>query len=119
MSFVRNYIIVLVVGLAQIGCTTLVVGGAAGAGGYTAGQEQHNTGNTGNTGNDAMITSTINKKYVNDKLINAADIHVSTHQGVVTLNGTVTSQATASWAVTLARSTKYVTRVVSRIGVKP
>ena len=116
MGIARIYVIALVIGLTQAGCASLVVGGAAETGGNTAGQDQRNTGKTTN---DAMITSTINTKYVNDKLISAFDIHINTYQGVVTLSGTVTSQAAASRAVALARSTKHVRQVVSRIGVTP
>jgi hyperosmotically inducible protein len=116
MGIARIYVIALVFGLTQAGCTALVIGGAAGGGGYYATQHQRNVGNTSN---DSSITSTINAKYVNDDLVSAFDINVSTYQGVVTLSGTVKSQAAASRAVELARGTSHVRQVVSRIGVTP
>ncbi|UCC55078.1 MAG: BON domain-containing protein [Gammaproteobacteria bacterium] len=112
----RIYVITLIIGLTQTGCASLVIGGAAGAGGYYAGQQQHDAGKTGS---DASITSAIKAKYRNDALLRVYTIGIDTQQGVVTLSGTVKSQAAASRAVELARGTGNVRQVVSRIGVTP
>ena len=116
MGIARTYFITLIIGLTQAGCASLVIGGAAGAGGYYAGQQQRDAGKSTA---DASICSAIQAKYRNDALLSAHHIGVDTQQGVVTLSGTVTSQAAASRAVELARSTTHVRQVISRIGVTP
>lgn len=98
------------------GCAALVVGGAAAGGGYYAVKDKRSSAEKSG---DAAITSAINRKYVNDALVSAFDINIATYRGVVTLNGTVRTQAAASRAVELARSTGNVKRVVSHIGVQP
>lgn len=116
MPFIRTGLIILVIAVTQGSCAALVVGGAAGAGGYYVGQDKRNIGEITS---DATITSAINVKYVNDGLVSAFDINIDTYQGVVTLSGTVKTQAVASHAVVLARSTKNVKRVISHIAVRP
>jgi len=112
MGIARTVALALMLAGTLNGCAALVVGGAAAGGGYYAGKDRRNTA-------DAAITSAINTKYVNDGLVSAFDINVNTNQGVVTLNGSVKTQAAASRAVELARSTRNVKRVVSHIAVQP
>lgn len=116
MDIARTVAVVLLVAGTLHGCATLVVGGAAAGGGYYAVTDKRST--TEKTG-DAAITSAINRKYVNDDLVSAFDINVTTYRGVVTLDGMVKTQAAASRAVALARSTGNVKRVVSHLGVQP
>ena len=52
-------------------------------------------------------------------MVDALAIRVTSYQGVVTLQGSVRSQAAAARAVELARSTPNVRQVVSRLTVKP
>ena len=68
---------------------------------------------------DAAITSSINTRFVHDREVDALAIRVTTWRGVVTLQGSVRSQAAAARAVELARSTPNVRRVVSRLTVTP
>lgn len=114
MSKLRNVLILLITGVLFAGCASLIVGGAP-SGGYASAPQ----GATGDTAHDAAITTAVNSRYVNDKLVDALAIHVTTYQGVVTLQGSVRSQAVAARAVDLARSTPHVRRVVSRLTITP
>lgn len=106
--------IVLIVTAMVAGCASLVVSGAP-AGGHGAAA---NPGG-GQTSHDAAITSAITSTYLNDPLVDALAIRVTTYQGVVTLQGSVKSQAAAARAVELARATPHVRRVISRLTVTP
>ncbi len=99
--------------LCTTGCASLVVGGA-GAGGYYAGKDERSVGRITE---DAQITSSINAKYVRDSQISAMDINVDTYNGVVTLHGHVNSVDAEARALSLARSTKGVKQVISRLSV--
>jgi hyperosmotically inducible periplasmic protein len=108
-------LVLLMMGTMLAGCASLVVGGAP-TGGHDA---TTNHAGAGDTSHDAVITSSINSRYVNDRLVDALAIRVTTYQGVVTLQGTVRSQLVVARAVELARSTPNVRRVVSRLTVTP
>ena len=108
-------ILLLMLGCHLAGCAALIAGGAP-AGGHNTSASR--TG-AGETSHDAAITATINSKYVNDHLVEALAVRVTTYQGVVTLQGSVKSQAAAARAVELARATPHVRRVVSRLTVVP
>ena len=95
------------------GCGALVVGGAAG-GGYSVAQDERTPAQISR---DASITSGINAKYVKDDLINAMTVKVETYNGVVTLHGAQPSVRVVERAVSLARDTKGVTLVISRLTV--
>ncbi len=97
------------------GCTPLLVGGAA-AGGYYVGKDERSAGRIAD---DAGITASINAKYAKDPDVSAIDINVDTRSGVVTLYGSVSSRRAANRAVELARSTKGVRKVISKITVVP
>ncbi|MDH3526369.1 MAG: BON domain-containing protein [Gammaproteobacteria bacterium] len=103
-------VIVLLLAVLVQGCGSLIVGGGSPGGGSYSGSQ---------TRADAAITSRINTRFVNDSLVRALDIRVSTNQGVVTLSGEVDSTAVAARAVELARTTSGVKRVVSRLSVNP
>lgn len=68
---------------------------------------------------DAGITTAVKSKMAADNTVKASEINVDTHNRVVTLNGTVGSQAERERAVTIARDTKGVTNVVDDIVVGP
>lgn len=108
-------VLVLVLTMASLlsGCGALVVGGAA-AGGYYVGKDERTLGEITD---DASITSSINAKYVKDKQVSALDINVDTRRGVVTLYGSVDSQAVASRAIEIARATRGVKQVISKLTV--
>ncbi len=97
------------------GCAAAVVGGAAGGGYYASRSDRPGNTNTA----DATITSTINTRYVQDKLVNALDVRVATRHGTVTLQGSVPSQVAAQRAVEIAGSVAGVTHVVNRLTVVP
>lgn len=112
----RTFLSCLLLVLATVvtsGCGALVVGGAAGGGYYVAQDER----DAEQISRDAAVTARINSRYVRDGLVSAMDVNVDTHNGVVTLRGTVPSDQAAHRAVELARTTKGVTRVVSRLTV--
>jgi len=115
MNQVRCGVFLIVVLYCLNGCGALVVGGAA-AGGYYVGKDERSVGQIAD---DATITSAINTKYVRDNQVSALDINVDTYRGVVTLHGSVSSKSAAARAVELARSTRGVRKVVSRLSVVP
>jgi|GEM_PF-1283625 len=106
-------LVMLLLGVLLAGCTALVVGGAPAGGHDTAARSG------AETSRDAAITSSINSRFVHDSEVDALAIRVTTRQGVVTLQGSVRSQAAAARAVQLARSTPNVRQVVSRLTVRP
>jgi osmotically-inducible protein OsmY len=108
-------LMLLFAGALLAGCGALIVGGVPAGGHDTAAQRSTSI----ETSHDAAITSSINSRYVKDHLVDALAIRVTTYQGVVTLQGSVRTQAAATRAVDLARSTPNVRRVVSRLTVTP
>ena len=68
---------------------------------------------------DAGITSAVKTKMAADDTVKASEINVDTHNHVVTLNGTVGSQAAKERAVTIARNTNGVNSVVDDLRVGP
>ena len=68
---------------------------------------------------DAGITTAVKTKMAADDTVKASEINVDTHNHVVTLNGTVASQAEKERAVLIARDTKGVSSVVDDITVGP
>ena len=70
---------------------------------------------------DAGITTAVKAKMAADSTVKASEINVDTHNRVVTLNGTVGSEAEKDRAVLIARDTSGVTSVVDDIvvGSKP
>ena len=68
---------------------------------------------------DAGVTTAVKMKMATDDTVKASEINVDTHNHVVTLNGTVGSQAEKERAVMIARNTKGVTNVVDDLTVGP
>ena len=68
---------------------------------------------------DAGITTAVKTKMASDDTVKASEINVDTHNHVVTLNGTVGSQAQKERAVMIARNTKGVSNVVDDLTVGP
>ena len=113
MNKLNVVVLVLMSTLWLSGCGALLVGGAA-TGGYYVGKDDRSLGRITD---DATITSSINAKYVRDDLVKALDINVDTYNGVVTLYGNVKSGAAAARAVHLAKTTRGVAQVISRLTV--
>jgi hyperosmotically inducible protein len=72
---------------------------------------------TGAAVTDAALTTAVKTKFLADSQVKGLSIDVDTSNGVVTLNGHVSSQAEASRAVTIARNTDGVKRVVNNLKV--
>jgi hyperosmotically inducible periplasmic protein len=68
---------------------------------------------------DAGITSAIKSKMAVDDTVKASEVNVDTQGHVVTLNGTVGSQAEKDRALMIARNTKGVSSVVDDLRVGP
>lgn len=68
---------------------------------------------------DAGITTAVKSKMAGDTTVKASEINVDTHDHVVTLNGTVGSQAEKERAMMIARNTKGVSSVIDDLRVGP
>ena len=68
---------------------------------------------------DAGVTTAVKTKMATDDTVKASEINVDTHNHVVTLNGTVGSQAEKERALMIARNTKGVTNVIDDLTVGP
>jgi hyperosmotically inducible protein len=67
---------------------------------------------------DGSITAAIKMKLANDETVSASKIDVDTKDGLVTLNGTVSSQTEADRALSLARTVDGVKDVRSNLIVE-
>jgi osmotically-inducible protein OsmY len=68
---------------------------------------------------DAEITAAVKTKLLADTKVSGLAINVDTSDHVVTLTGTVHSPAEKAEALRLARTTKGVKKVVSKLTVEP
>jgi hyperosmotically inducible periplasmic protein len=68
---------------------------------------------------DAYILTRVKSKFVDEDLLNGSDINVDADNQVVTLKGTVTSEAGRARAVALAKEAEGVKRVVDRLTIAP
>ena len=66
---------------------------------------------------DAAVTSAVKTRFLADAAVSALRIDVDTKDSVVTLNGTVSTKAEAERAVSVARDTTGVSRVVDNLRV--
>ena len=73
---------------------------------------------TGEAINDAWILTKVNWFFMGEDLLKGSDINVDAKDHVVTLKGTVKSQAAKARAVQLARETDGVQRVVDTLTIK-
>jgi len=72
---------------------------------------------TGDAVSDAAITSEVKTKFLAEPGVSGLAIDVDTNNGVVTLSGNVKSKAEAAKAMMIARNSKGVKRVVSKLKV--
>ena len=72
----------------------------------------------GETVEDVIITAAVKMKFANDETVKARNIDVDTSNGIVTLNGTVSSQAEADRAIELAQTVDGVKNVRSNLIVQ-
>ncbi|HET7570263.1 MAG TPA: BON domain-containing protein [Gammaproteobacteria bacterium] len=103
---------------------------AAGNDNQTAGQQAQNTGqqmqnqannaaNSAKVGaSDTAITAAVKSKLLANSSTSGMDIHVETNHGVVTLSGTVRSDAEKTLAERIARNTDGVTDVTNNLKVQ-
>jgi hyperosmotically inducible periplasmic protein len=77
------------------------------------------TGKTlGENIDDAGITSQVKAKLAGEKISTVTRIDVDTNQGIVALNGTVTSEEMRARAAEVARGVKGVRQVVNNLQVR-
>jgi osmotically-inducible protein OsmY len=67
---------------------------------------------------DAEITAAVKTKLLGDKAVSGRKIDVDTEKGVVTLTGTVGSQAEKAEALRLAKTTAGVQNVVDKLTIQ-
>ena len=115
MKAVFRVLLVLLGVLLAVGCTPVLVAGA-GAAGYYVGKDSRSAGRIAD---DAAITASVKTRLAKDDLTSLIDIDVDTYNGVVTLYGKVPNQRALDRAVALARNTRGVRRVVSKLAVAP
>jgi osmotically-inducible protein OsmY len=72
---------------------------------------------TGEAITDGWITTKVRATFVGETLLKGSDISVDTDDHVVTLSGTVGSDAAKARAATIAGDTEGVTRVVNQLVV--
>jgi hyperosmotically inducible periplasmic protein len=70
-----------------------------------------------NATSDAMVTAAVKSKFLADTSVSGLRIDVDTADGVVTLTGTVPSKAEIDRAITVAKGTDGVKRVVNKLKV--
>ena len=73
---------------------------------------------TGEKITDGWITTKVNAKFADDKLLKDSHITVETKERVVTLKGTVASKDAKQRAAMIAGGTEGVLRVVDEVVVK-
>jgi len=73
---------------------------------------------TGEAITDGWITTRIHGRFVDETLLKGSDIDVDTQDHVVTLKGTVTSDAAKGRATAVARNTEGVDQVINQLVVR-
>jgi len=74
---------------------------------------------TGEVITDAWITSRVKSSFIGEDLLKGSDINVDTRDHVVTLKGTVTTEAGRARAITEAKEVEGVHRVVDHLTIAP
>ena len=74
---------------------------------------------TGNAISDSWITLKIHSQFIPEDALSDSDIDVDTKSGVVTLNGTVASEAGRTKAIAIAKATDGVNAVTDNLKVTP
>lgn len=68
---------------------------------------------------DSAITTSIKSRYLADITIKGLQIHVTTINGIVTLNGQMPNDDMREKAISIARNTDGVKEVISKLEIKP
>jgi hyperosmotically inducible protein len=90
----------------------------AAAGGCASDSNSRGVEDTGAIASDSWITTKVKSDLAVEKDVSATAIHVDTYEGVVTLSGTVDTQAESQKAEQVAREIKGVKSVVNNLQVK-
>lgn len=114
MKIVQTGVLLLVSCFFLTGCAAVAVGGA-GAGGYTVAKDKRTFQEMTA---DAKVTSSINREYLKDDLVDTMSIDVDTYRGVVTLHGMVDNQEEARRAIDIALDAMNVTEVISNLVIR-
>ncbi|HEX4566998.1 MAG TPA: BON domain-containing protein [Vicinamibacterales bacterium] len=93
-------------------------GAVKGTSGTVAKDTENAAKDTGRFFSDAEITTAVKTKLAADSGVHSMDVHVDTDKGVVTLTGSVRSDAEKTDAVAIARKTMGVKSVVNKLTVK-
>jgi hyperosmotically inducible protein len=105
--------------ICALALATLAISSAACVAGRNAGRAASEAASSaGQKIDDTSINFAVKGALKNDPAVNASDLEVETKNGVVTLKGTVPTQAAANRAAELAAKAEGVTRVVNEIAVK-
>jgi hyperosmotically inducible protein len=95
-------------------------GGATGKAMDKAGEKTKDAASaTGEAITDTWITTDLAAKFVDEPTLKGSNINVDTKDHVVTLKGTVTSEAGRARAVAIAKDTKGVSRVIDTLTIGP
>jgi hyperosmotically inducible protein len=95
------------------GCWPVALMGGTAAGYYVGNDERDFNQIT----DDASITAAVKSSFFKDREVSAWDINVDTRNGVVTLNGTVSSLAKEERAIELAQTVAGVKKIISRLTI--
>lgn len=68
---------------------------------------------------DTAITTTVQARFFGDSLVKSHDVDVDTDDGVVTLTGSVATEAERTQAAALAQKVQGVTRVQNNLKIEP
>jgi hyperosmotically inducible protein len=96
------------------GCELLLIGGAATAGYKLSTDEK----TVSESLDDAVVTSSVKTRLIEDRQVRALNIDVDTHLGEVTLTGYVRSPEEIDRAVIIAKGAPGVKKVTSLLKVR-
>ena len=86
--------------------------------GKSAGKTKGSAGGADDAVTDSWITMKIKTDVTNESTLKGSDITVGTKDSVVTLNGTVASEAAKTRAEQIAKQTQGVSKVIDNLTIK-
>jgi hyperosmotically inducible protein len=107
-------------GAEKVGDKTGDAARATGTAGKKAGVKTKDAGeDVGGNITDGWITTRVKADFVNEDLLKGSAINADTNNHIVTLKGTVASEAGRDRAVQIAKGTKGVSRVIDQLTIGP
>ncbi len=104
----------------KVGEKTADAARATGTAGKKAGVKTKDAAeDVGGNVTDGWITTKLKADFVNEDLLKGSSINADTNNHIVTLKGTVASEAGRDRAVQIAKTTKGVSRVVDQLTIAP